>query len=103
MIINKHGLKITGLPKASGATWDTGEHSHYFIVYYDRKSGEVWANEYISAGRNMWAQYDSSSIIKVAVTSEHMTMQEIADAVKESVEFSEMLDEWREAWSDEEH
>lgn len=80
--INKHGLKMHGLKAASGYTEDYGYYSgHYVQISYDRNTGDVLANYYYSLGQNSWTQYHDPAIITVAMASNHMTMQQIADAI----------------------
>lgn len=82
MKIDKHGLNIKGIKKASGATQDYGYYSgSYDELFYDRSSGEVWTVYQYSLGQNSWTEYHDPSIIKLGNTSEHMTMQEIADLI----------------------
>lgn len=80
--INKHGLTIKGLRKASG---DTGvcPGSSYSQIFYDLADGQVW--ERYNYTSNNWTTYHSNTIIAVCSTRKHMTMQEIADAVAEAV------------------
>ena len=43
MKINKHGLPMNGLKKASGATCDYGYYAQeYDEIFYDRSTGEIW-------------------------------------------------------------
>lgn len=84
--IDTHGLKITGLKKASGETENYGEYSgKYNEIFYNTNTGEVWTEFQYSLGRNSWTVYDNPAIIKIGETSYHMTMQQIADAVYEAV------------------
>lgn len=92
MKINKHGLKIVGLKKASGNTVNYNDDSAYDEVFYDRRTGEVWTVYQYSLGWNSWTVYHDSDIIKVCNTARHLTMQEIADrifvAVQERLSYS---------------
>lgn len=85
--INMHGLEMVGLKKTSGETEDYGAYSpNYNEIFYNLETGEVWAKFATSLGQNSWTEYDDKAIIKICNTSRHMTMQEIADAIAESVE-----------------
>lgn len=78
--LNKHGLKIIGLKKASGETEDYADFSgKYTEIFYDVLSGRVWTRFQFSYGMNSWTEYHDSYVIKVCNTSKHMKMQEIAD------------------------
>lgn len=82
MTIDKHGLKMSGLKKASGATQDYGAYSpEYQEIFYDRSTGEVWAVYQYSLGHNSWTEYHDPDVIKICNTSSHLTMQQIADAI----------------------
>ena len=84
MKINTHGLTIKGIKKASGETCDYGYYSgEYVEIFYDRSTGEVWTKYQYSLGHNWWTQYDDPDIIKVCSTSQHLTMQQIADLIAE--------------------
>lgn len=84
MAINTYGLTIKGLKKASGETvnWTRGCCTE---IFYDRDTGEVWTGDLVS--ENSWTEYRNPSIIKICTTSRHMTMQEIADAIKREVDY----------------
>jgi len=85
--INTYGLKISGLKKASGETANFGAYSgEYTEIFYNLRSGEVWAKYQYSLGQNNWTAYDDTDVIKVCNTSAHMTMQQIADAIHNSIE-----------------
>lgn len=84
--INKHGLKIEGLKKASGETEDYGEYGPlYNEIFYDRATGEVWTILQSSLGMGTWTEYHDADIIKIGNAQQHMTMQQIADAIWEAV------------------
>lgn len=85
--LNTHGLKMVGLKKASGNTCNYGYYSgKYDEIFYDRSSGEVWTVYQYSLGQNSWTEHHDPDIIKICNASDHMTMQEIADAIAETIE-----------------
>ena len=86
-MVYKHGLNIKGLKKASGKTYDTPE-GLYFEIFYDRDSGEVWTVEQ-QAGQ--WSRYREDNIIRICGTNRHMTMQEIADEIPDTLFLGEEL------------
>lgn len=84
--INKHGLKMNGLKAASGWTENYGYYSGQYVqISYDRNTGDVLADYHYSLGQNSWTRYHDPAIITVATTADHMTMQEIADAIAQAV------------------
>lgn len=88
--INTHGLKMVGLKKASGDTRDYDRdfytRSNYIQISYDRDNGEILTNLHSSLGYNSWSEYHDPAVITICYTSRHMTMQEIADRIAETVE-----------------
>lgn len=84
--IDKHGLTITGLRKASGETVNWSPRSGgYTEVFYDISTGEVWTVDQVSLGHNSWTVYHDKDVIKICDTEYHMTMQEIADSIRDAV------------------
>ena len=84
--INTYGIRLIGLKTASGCTKNYGAYSpEYVEVFYDRSTGEIWTRYHYSLGQNSWTQYDDPNVIRVCTTSNHMTMQEIADRIAEAV------------------
>lgn len=84
--INKHGLKMRGLKSASGDTRNYGRNC-YIQISYNTSTGEVLTDYHCSIGGNSWTKYHDSDIITIGNTSQHMTMQEIADAIAEVIEW----------------
>ena len=82
--VNTYGLKIIGLKKASGNTENYGAYSAYYDeLFYDRSTGEVWTVYQCSLGQNSWTQYHDPNVIKICNTNRHLTMQEIADLIRD--------------------
>jgi phage gp46-like protein len=87
MKIDKHGLNITGLKKCSGDTRNYSERSAcYNEIFYDKADGEVWADFHCSIGGNEWTEYRSKNVIRICSTAEHLTMQEIADMIRDKLD-----------------
>ena len=85
MAINTHGLTIKGIRKASGETRSYNDAGSYDEIFYDRNTGEVWTRYQCNIGQNSWTQYHDSNIIKICNADQHMTMQEIADAINDTL------------------
>lgn len=84
--VNTHNLAMKGLRKASGETENYGSYSDkYNEIFYNLETGEVWTKFQCSLGQNSWTTYHDANIIKVCNTSRHMTMQQIADAIRDVV------------------
>lgn len=84
--LNKHGMKMVGIKKASGETKNYGPwDGRYNEIFYNTETGEVWAVFQCSLGHNTWTEYHDPAVIKICNATEHMTMQEIADAIQDRV------------------
>ena len=85
--INKHSLKMRGLKAASGETKDYGYYSgHYVQISYDTVTGDIMTDYHYCLGQNSWTRYHNPAIITIATTADHMTMQDIADAIARALE-----------------
>ena len=94
MALNKYNLPMSGLRKACSATVNWSPRSGgYTEIFYDRSTGEIWTVDQVSLGHNSWTQYDDPNVIKICETSNHMTMQEIADRIHEVVTAREKEEE----------
>ena len=88
MAINKYGIKMNGLKKASGYTENYGPYSgNYVELFYDKSNGDVWGIFQHSLGQNSWTEYHDHDVVKVCTTSRPMTMPEIADCIRDRIEF----------------
>lgn len=84
--VNTYGINIKGLKKASGATMNYGAYSgKYDELFFDKASGKVWTVFQCSLGQNSWTEYHDSNVIKLGNITEHLTMQQIADMIREAV------------------
>lgn len=81
--INSHGIRMTGLKKASGNTKTLrGYHSgEYVELFFNRATGEVWTKYQYSLGQNARTVYDDANVVKVGNFFTPTTMQEIAAAI----------------------
>ena len=83
-MVDKHGLPMKGLKKASGYTCDWERTGFNVQISYDKRDGKVM---YGLVSDNGWLEYHSSEIITIMHTNTHCTMQEIADAIYERVNY----------------
>lgn len=90
--IDKHGLKMVGLKKVSGAT--VNNPNGYSQISYDMSTGELYEDWHVGSRMTSWSVYRDTAVINVANTSSHMKMQEIADAVFTAVQEHEKMTAW---------
>ena len=86
MTINKHGLKINGLKKASGDTVDWGYTGWHTQICYDTDTGDIYTHDHCGQS---WTRYHDPEVITVCHTTKHMTMQDIADAIFRAVQLGD--------------
>lgn len=95
MALNYHGLKLNGLKKTSGLTKDYGYYSPSYVeIFYDLGNGDVWGVYQYSLGQNSWTEYHDSNVLFICNASDHMTMQEIIDAIVEKLNKPSWEEEW---------
>ena len=82
MKVNTYGLTMRGLKKAAGETIRYTDRGHVQISY-DTETGDVLTDWHSDA--NSWSSYHKTSIIGVVNAYDPMTMQAIADAVRDAV------------------
>ena len=82
--VNKHGIPMKGLKKASGNTANWGFSGWHTQVSYDKLDGEIITTDHCGDG---WTEFQSDSIITICHTTHHMTMQEIADEIYKCLEY----------------
>ena len=82
--VDTHGLKIVGLRKASSTTynrkWRDQSHDE---IFYNKETGEVWALYQYGLNTRVYAD---ENVIKIGNAWKHLTMQEIADMISETIE-----------------
>ena len=83
MAINKHGIKMVNLRKISGET--VNNPAGYSQISYDRATGELLEAWHPGTWATSWTEYHDPDVIHVCNTSRHMTMQELADAVRDAL------------------
>ena len=85
--VNTYGITIKGLRKASGETENFGYYSGKYVeLFFAFENGEVWGVFQYSLGQNTWTEYHSSSVVKLCNATEHLTMQQIADLIRDAYE-----------------
>ena len=87
--VNTYGLKMVGLKKACGETVDWGRSGWKTQISYDQETGEIFTNDHLG---ECWSEYHDPDIITVCTTTHHMTMQAIADAIREAVRMKEVME-----------
>lgn len=90
MAINKHGYKMVGLKKTASETKNLrgGYNGEYCEIFYDTKTGEVWAVWQVSLGQNTWTVYHDKNVVKVCNVCIPLTMQDIADCIADKMKSS---------------
>lgn len=84
--VNTYSIPIKGLRKASGNTCNYGDYSaEYEEIFYNRSTGEVWTCYQVSLGDNSWTVYDDPAVVKICNSHNHMSMQQIADAIRDTL------------------
>ena len=81
--VNKHGIKMKNLKAVSGAT--VNNPIGYSQIIYDRSTGELLETWHVGSYLTSWTQYNDPDVIHVCNTRRHMTMQELADAVRDAL------------------
>ena len=85
--VNTHGITANRVKEASGATKNA---KNIIQLSYDRLSGDVYAEEFAIAPK--WIDYPDRSIIFLTNTRNTLSMQEIYDLIKISLERAEKED-----------
>ena len=84
MKTNTYGLTMKGLRDACSATQDYGYYGPGMIeIIYNRETGEIRTKYFVD--KNSWTAVEDPECT-VAHTYEHMTMQQIADAIYQRVQ-----------------
>lgn len=85
------GLVLYGLKKAANDTQrTTGYYSgHSVQIDYDTATGEVLTEEHVGIG---WVDRRDKDVIYITTTCTPMTMEEIANAIREKLEERKAID-----------
>lgn len=78
--VNKHGIKMSNLREISEET--VNNNQGYSQISYDTATGELLETWHVGSADCSWTVYHDPSIIHVCNTRRHMTMQQLADAVR---------------------
>ena len=81
--VNKQGIKMKNLKAVSGAT--VNNPIGYSQISYDRATGELLEAWHFGNSMTSWSEYHDPDVIHVCNTRRHMTMQELADAVRDAL------------------
>lgn len=84
-------LVLYGLKKAANDTQrTTGYYSgHSVQIDYDTATGEVLTEEHVGIS---WTEHRDKDVIYITTTCSPMTMEEIADAIRERLEERKAID-----------
>ena len=93
MKTNTHSLKMHGLRAAAGDTRLAGQYGRYVQISYDRDTGDVLSDYFCGTTGNWRKYYNDPAVVDVCFAESPMTMQQIADAIAEAVEFADMAAE----------
>ena len=85
-MLNTHGLKMVGLKKAVGEMVNWSDQRVNNVIYYDRNTGDIMCRTHT---QNSWDEWHDPAIICAARTPGRMTMQQLADAIAQSVRDAE--------------
>ena len=87
--------KIKGLKKAIGE-YKTANKGGYYDPYYgklmfDKSTGKIWCDEFVSIGHNDWKEYHDSDIIDVVSVMCEETPENVKITMKTVKAFCESL------------
>lgn len=96
MKVNKYGIKMLNLRKVSGET--ANNPIGYSQISYDRATGELLEDWHTGSPLTSWTEYHDPDVIHICSTSKHMTMQQLADAVRDKLDWLYAVSEAGGAW-----
>lgn len=87
-------MEIKGLKVAVGdfnrANSGGKYSSTYGYLMFDKSTGKLWTDEFVSAGHNAWKSYDSDSIVNLGLLMEErnidVNMHNVKDFITNSFE-----------------
>ena len=80
--VNTYGMMMKGLRKASGYTKTI--NNGRVQINYDMETGDVIYTWHLN--ESSWTEYRENSVIHIVTTRSQMTMQQIADAIRDKVD-----------------
>lgn len=83
MAINTYGYQIRNLRKVSGET--VNNPLGYSQISYNTTTGELSESWHQGSPETTWSEYHDPAVITIARTRKHMTMQQLADAVRDAM------------------
>ena len=85
MALNTYGIEIKGIRAAAGYTVGQGwSGCGNFEIFYDLSDHQVWAVYNVTPDARR--KYPSPNVISVCTTRNHITMQEIADRIRDRLQ-----------------
>lgn len=95
MTVNKYNIKMINLRKISGET--VNNPIGYSQISYDKSTGELLESWHAGDPLTSWTEYHDPNVIPICNTRRHMTMQQLADAVRdclaEEKQYQEVLNQ----------
>lgn len=83
-----YNLPMHGLKRAAVVTRQLGrDRAEYIQISYDRQTGDVLTNYHYCIGQNSWTRYHSPAVVTICNASKPMTMQQIAAAIADKMEY----------------
>lgn len=82
MKVNTHNMRMKNLRAAAGYTKNI--NNGRVQINYDMETGDVLYTWHFDA--NSWSEYREASVIHAITTDRPMTMQAIADAIRDKVD-----------------
>lgn len=87
--VNNHGYKMAGLRAAASETKSVNPRMGGFVqIGYNKSTGEIVANYVVSGS---YVKYEDVDVLTVCNATAPMTMQAIADAIRDAVAHDEAV------------
>lgn len=92
MKVNKYGINMLNLRKVSGQTVDNP--IGYSQISYDTATGELLESWHPGDPLTSWTEYHDQDAIHICNTRKHLTMQQIADAVRDRLDEKKRISDY---------
>ena len=84
MKVNTYGIKMINLEEISKAT--VNNRYGFSQIDYDRSTGELLESWHAGNPDSNWTEYHDPNVIRVCCTRRHMSMQRLADSVRDALD-----------------